>query len=461
MSSASQPTHTPARAQRGLGAQIRALLGLGLPLVGSAVAGFAIHMTDVIMLGWYDVVALAGATIATSFFFNLFILGAGFGNAVSPMVASAIAGGDETRARRVTRMAFWLSVIFSALSVPAMWWSERVFLWIGQDPTVAALGQDYLRIAVWGMLPALGANLMRNYLGAQGLTAIQLWVTLGGLVVNAVVNYALIFGNLGAPEMGIQGAAVASVVTQTATLVILAWYAQWRLPAAELFARIWRSDNEAMGQVFRLGLPIGLTSIAEGSLFTGSAIMVGWIGPVELAAHGIALQLAGLTFMIHLGLAQAATIRAGGAHGRRSEPELREVARAAILVSLSVGLVVVAGFAFFPEALVSAFIDPDEPQKARLLEVGVTLILMAALFQLVDAGQVIGLSLLRGVQDTNVPMWLATISYIFIGLPSSYVMGFVLGWGPAGIWGGLVVGLAAAAALMMWRFWGRSVRIGA
>ena len=440
--------------------QARGLLRLGLPLVGSAVAGFAIHMTDVVMLGWYDVGALAAATIATSIFFNLFLLGAGFGNAVSPMVAEATAAGDETRARRVTRMAFWLSAVFSVLCLPALWWSEALLLAIGQTEEVSRLAQDYLRIAAFGMLPALGANLMRNYLGALGFTTVLLWMTLAALPANALVNYLLIFGNWGFPELGVRGAAIASIMVQLVTMIGLGLYAQWRLPEAELYRRFWRSDNKVMAQVFRLGWPIGLTSIAEGSLFTASGVMMGWVGTVELAAHGIALQLAALAFMFHVGMSQAATIRAGGAFGRRSSVELAAVGRAAILVSGVFGLMAVAVFVAIPETLVSLFIDPEEPRRAELIEVGGRLVLMAALFQMVDAGQIVALSLLRGVQDTRVPLILATVSYWLVGLSVAYVMGFVLDWGPEGIWLGLSAGLATAAVTMMLRFWRKGVRIG-
>ena len=440
--------------------QARGLLRLGLPLVGSAVAGFAIHMTDVVMLGWYDVGALAAATIATSIFFNLFLLGAGFGNAVSPMVAGATAAGDETRARRVTRMAFWLSAVFSVLCLPALWWSEALLLAIGQTEEVSRLAQDYLRIAAFGMLPALGANLMRNYLGALGFTTVLLWMTLAALPANALVNYLLIFGNWGFPELGVRGAAIASIMVQLVTMIGLGLYAQWRLPEAELYRRFWRSDNKVMAQVFRLGWPIGLTSIAEGSLFTASGVMMGWVGTVELAAHGIALQLAALAFMFHVGMSQAATIRAGGAFGRRSSVELAAVGRAAILVSGVFGLMAVAVFVAIPETLVSLFIDPEEPRRAELIEVGGRLVLMAALFQMVDAGQIVALSLLRGVQDTRVPLILATVSYWLVGLSVAYVMGFVLDWGPEGIWLGLSAGLATAAVTMMLRFWRKGVRIG-
>lgn len=437
----------------------RRLLKLGLPLVGANVAGFSIHMTDTIMLGWYSVTSLAAATVATGLWFITFIVGAGFGRAVTPMVAEAAEQGDDTRARRVTRMALWLSAIYSALLIVPFLYGEAVLLAIGQEASVAAEGGLYLRIAVLGMFPAMGAQVMRSYLGAVELTAVQLWITLIALIANAVVNYALIFGNLGAPELGIEGAAIASVVIQILQMAALMIYTQRKVPEVDLFRRIWVVDLQAMGQVFRLGLPIGLTSFAEGALFTGSSIMMGWIGEVELAAHGIALQLTAFMFMFHVGMAEAATIRSSRHFGARDEVELRRGARMAYAVSLSFGVIVIACFLLAPAYLVGLFLDPTDPARDAVLALGIVLVMISALFQFVDAGQIVALSVLRGVQDTRVPMWLAILSYWIIGIPASYVMAFTLGLGPVGLWLGLTVGLGFAAVFLGQRFWLRSARI--
>lgn len=440
-------THPPT-----YGAHARGLLRLGVPLVGSAVAGFAIHMTDTIMLGWYSVLSLAAATLATSFWFVIFIVGAGFGTAVLPMVAEAASSGDEVRARRVTRMGIWLSLLYFAIAFVPLWWSGTVFLWLGQTPEVAAEGQLYIRIAMWGMIPGLQTVVFRSYLSGLHLTAVQLWVTLAGVVLNALVNYALIFGNWGAPEMGIQGAATASVIIQTLTVIVLAVYAQVKLPHYHLFQRIWRADWQAFWQVFRLGLPIGLTSLAEGGLFSASAVMMGWIGEIELAAHGITLQIVALMFMFHVGMSQAATIRAGGAYGRRDVTELWMIARTAMAIAILFGVLAVAVMVGMPETLVSLFIDPQEPARDALLALAVKLLFLGALFQFVDSAQINALALLRGVQDTNVPMWLASVSYWVIGLPASYLMAFTFGLRESGLWLGLTVGLGMAALTLGWRF---------
>lgn len=436
-----------------------ALLALGLPLVGSHLAQFAIQITDMVMLGWYDVTALAAVTLAGSFFFVVFIVGSGFAWAVMPMVARAAEQGDEVRIRRVTRMGLWSSLLYAMIFLPPLLLSGPIFLAIGQDPEVSAQAQIYLRIAGWGLFPGLVIMLLKAYLSALERTGVQLWVTLVAAGANVVVNYALIFGNWGAPELGIQGAAIASVLVQMISVIGLAFYAQYSFPQFAIFQRIWRVDRGALSEVFYLGYPIGLTSLAESGLFSASAVMIGWIGPMELAAHGIALQLTATTFMVHVGLSQAATVRAGRAYGRMDEAGLRRGGHTAFALSMCFVLVTIALFLGLPETLISLFLSADEPQRIAIIALGTSLLVVATLFQFVDAAQVIALGLLRGVEDTKVPMIYAVVSYWVLGMPASYLLGFTFGFGSVGVWAGLVVGLSAASVLLLLRFWTRSVRI--
>ena len=438
-------------------AHARAALVLGLPLIGGHLGQVAIGVTDTMMLGWYGVSELAALTAAGSWFFVLFLMGSGFAWAVMPMVAAFHAEGDEARVRRATRMGLWLSLGFAVLAMPLMLWSEPVLLALGQTPTVAALGSKYLMIAGWGIFPALIVMTIKSYLAALERTQIVFWITAIAALVNGIANYALIFGHFGAPEMGIAGAAIASVVTQVVMLVGVVAYAVWVLPEHSLFQRLWRADWEMFGQVFRLGWPIGLTSLSEVGLFAASAFMMGWLGEVPQAAHGIALQLASITFMVHLGLSNVATIRAGNALGRHDLPHMLRGAWTVTGLSVAMALLTMVVFVAVPEPLVSLFIGRDVAARDEILAIGVVLLALAALFQLVDGAQVIALGLLRGVQDTRVPMVLAGVSYWLIGMPVSYVLGFVLGWGGVGVWLGLVFGLACAGVALMVRFWRVSV----
>lgn len=437
----------------------RAIFKLGLPLIASNLAQFAIHITDTIMLGWYDVQALAASTVATSLFFVIFIMGSGFAIGVTPLVATAAEEENETQVRRVTRMGIWLSVFYGVIFMVPFFWAEPILLAIGQTPDVAALGRDYLTIAIFGMVPALIVMTFKSFLAALEHAGVILWATIITAILNGVLNYALIFGNFGAPELGIRGAAIASVIMQVTTVLLLLAYTQAKLSRFNIMQNIWRSDWEVFRKVFMLGWPIGLTGLAESGLFSASAIMMGWIGEIELAAHGVALQLAATTFMVHIGFSQVATVRAGRALGRKDEASLRKGGVTVIAMSFIFALFTVAMFLSIPETLISIFIDPDEPARDVLISIGITLLAFAALFQVVDALQAMALGLLRGVQDTAVPMVMATISYWIIGLPAGYLFAFTFELGANGLWLGLVVGLTAAAISLMWRFWRKSVFI--
>ncbi|MFB2531385.1 MATE family efflux transporter [Paracoccus sp. p4-l81] len=436
-------------------AELRTTVQLGLPLILSLIASMLLGVTDTVMMGWYGVPELAAVTLGSSTFFTIFILGGGFGTAVMGVVAAARARGDDDQLRRATRMAIWLSVIFAALALPVFWASAPILRALGQSPQVAGLAQDYLRIMAIGMFAAQVSMVLRSYLAAIERTAILLVVTLIGLVVNAALNWLLIFGHGGFPELGVQGAAIASVTTQFVMLALQVVYAARRAESrrVRLFHRLWKPDRAALAEVFRLGWPIGLTGLSESGLFQASALMMGWIGTVELAAHGIALQITSLTFMVHVGLSNAATVRVGRAFGAGDIDRMDRAAWAAIALSLAMVVATAAVFLTVPGQIVGLFLDRADPAAARIIAIGSLLLFMSALFQLFDAMQCQALGLLRGVQDTRVPMWLAGISYWLIGIPAGYLLAFTLNMGPEGLWLGLVIGLAAASVLLMARFW--------
>jgi len=434
-------------------AHVRAIAVLGLPLIGGHLAQMAIGVTDTVMLGWYGVEALAAVTLASTFFFVLFICGSGFASAVMPMVASYHSAQDETSIRRATRMGLWLSFGFGLLALPLMVNAAPILRLMGQEEAVVTLGSDYLRVAGWGILPALFVMVLKSYLAALERTQVVLWITVLAALCNALVNYALIFGNWGAPELGVTGAAIASLSTQVVSLVGVVLYVRFVLPQHDLFRRIWRADLDMLAQVFRLGWPISVTLLSEVGLFAASAVMMGWLGTVPLAAHGVAVQLASITFMVHLGLSNAATVRAGNAYGRMDAPHLARGAWVVTVMSLVFSAVTVACFFLFPDFLIGIFILEDEPAKVQILQIGVGILFMAGLFQLVDGTQVIALGVLRGVQDTRMPMIYAAISYWGIGVPMSYLLGFTFGFEGVGVWGGLGIGLGVAAIFLNLRFW--------
>ncbi len=415
----------------------------------------SIVTTDTLMIGWYDVTALAALSLSGGIWFILFILGSGFAFAVMPVMAAALGRDDEREVRRATRMGLWLSLLYGLLITPVFLFFEPILLAIGQEPDVSRLGGEYMIWLGSAMIPALLINVLRSYLSALELTRIILGVTIATAVLNVGLNYLLIFGNFGAPELGIQGAGVASLAGNVFSLLMLCYFSVRRRPDHELFRNIHKPDWEFFGKIYRLGWPIGLTMFAETGLFGASTVMMGWVGTIALAAHGVALQITSLTFMVHVGLSQAITVRAGRAWGKEDRETLRAASQAAVMLSLVAAGATVILFLSVPEFLIGLYIDPEDPARPAILAVGASLLAMAALFQLVDSGQVMALGMLRGVQDTRVPMIMAVISYWLIGLPVSYLFGFTFGLEGVGIWLGLTVGLAAACVMMQVRFWTR------
>ncbi|MEO0937339.1 MAG: MATE family efflux transporter [Pseudomonadota bacterium] len=439
-------------------AHARAIAVLGLPLIGGHLAQMAIGLTDTVMMGWYGVEALAAIGLGSTYFFVFFLMGSGIAWAVMPMVASFAAEGDETSLRRATRMGLWLSTIFAVLVLPLMYWAEPIMLAFQQESGVAADASAYLQVAGLGLIPALLVMVLKSYLSALERTQIVLWITLVAALANALANYALIFGNWGAPELGIIGAALASIITQAVSLLGVIIYCHVVLPEHDIFGRLWKPDWPMFARVAKLGAPIGVTNLSEVGLFTASAFMMGALGTVALAAHTVAVQLASITFMVHLGLSNVATIRAGHAFGARDPDRMATGAKVVTAMSLVMAALTIILFLAAPQFLILLFVNPSDPDLPQIMAIGVGLLAMAALFQLVDGAQVIALGLLRGVQDTGVPMVLAAISYWVIGIPASYLLGFTFGMGGIGIWLGLVIGLACAGVLLMHRFWAVSFR---
>ncbi|KQW29722.1 MATE family efflux transporter [Rhizobium sp. Root274] len=434
---------------------VRATMSLGVPLIGAQLAQLGIHTTDVVIVGQLGAVPLAAMVLAGQFFFTIFIFGSGFSMAVIPMVAQAYGRSDVISVRRSIRMGMWVAILYTLLTAPLFYNAEAILLSLGQKPEVAALAAGYVRIIQFGLLPALLFAVLRALVSATGRARIVLWVTLGILVLNAILAYCLVLGHFDFPALGMTGAAIVAVIVQWVSFLAMVSYLQTREETKryELFVRFWRPDWQAFREVLQLGLPISVTVLAEVSLFTGASLLMGRIGTIELAAHGIALQLASIAFMIPLGLSQAATVRVGVAHGRGNYAEL---VRAAITVTGIAAILSLTGgilFMAIPHLLAGAFLNEHTPDATDVLAYAGPLVGIAGIFQLVDGLQAIASGLLRGLKDARVPMIMALIAYWPIGFLLAWLLAFPLGVGGIGIWIGFVVGLASAAVMLCLRFY--------
>ena len=454
----STDTTPPASAQNNSWpAHFRATLALGLPLIGTQMAQMGIGFVDTVMLGWLGAETLAASVLATTMFFLVLVVGFGLANAVMPLAAQA-AGEDDARSlRRSVRMGFWVVWIYGALMMPILWNAEVMLLAIGQKPELASMAQDYIRVVQWSIFPVLTISVLRSYLSALERMQIVLWITLIGVAVNAFLNYAFIFGNFGAPRMELAGAAVASVGTNVVMAGALIVYCL-KVPALrehDIFGRLWRPDWVAFREVFRLGLPISLTILAEVGLFASASVMMGWLGTIELASHGIALQIASISFMIPLSFSQVGTVRFARAVGRKDIESMDKSGKTVLVLGVGFAILAAIIFVLFPVPLISMYLDKANPDAQLIITYGTPLLAVAAAFQLVDTLQAIGSGLLRGMKDTQVPMYIAMFSYWAVGVPAAYFFGLVMELGGQGIWSGLALGLAVAAILMNWRYFHR------
>jgi MATE family multidrug resistance protein len=432
----------------------RATIVLAVPLIGTQLAQVALNVTDTVMVGWLGAVELAAAVLGTQIFFIVYIFGSGFAIAVMPVAAAAEGRGDARQVRRSVRMSLWVVGLYSLIAMPLLWHTETILLWLDQDPRVAALAGAYVRVAQWSMLPALILAALRSYLAVVNRAYVALVVIVFGGLANAGLNYALIFGHFGMPALGIVGSAWATLVTQIIMALLVIAYAAVApsLRRHDLFARFWRPDWPDFRGILWLGWPISATIIAEVGLFSAASIMMGWLGAVTLAAHGIALQITSVAFMLPLGLASAATVRVGLHHGRGDRAGVGRAGLTTMMIAAVIAVCSAILFWTMPDRLIGLYLDRHNDNAASVLAAARPFLFVAACFQIVDSLQAIGSGMLRGLKDTRVPMIIALVSYWVIGMPAAYLLGFPAGFGGVGIWWGLAFGLATAAILMNRRF---------
>lgn len=430
-----------------------AMLRLAAPLAATQLAQIAINTTDVLLLGRLGPRELAAAGLGLAVFHALMLFTIGVMMTTSTLFSQAHGAGRPLEIRRNLQQA-WL--VLAVVAVPVMLLLTQVgpFLrLIGQDPTLIPDTVRFTRILLWSLPGVLAVILLRSLMTAFGIGRPSLIVTLGGIALNAVLAYGLIFGGLGMPRLGLEGSAWASVLTHTAmALAMLAWCRlDRRFARYARFGRL-RLDRTRIAAMLRLGLPVGGTLVMEAGLFSAATLLMGLIGTAEIAAHQVTLQICSTIFMVPLGIGMAATIRIGIASGRGD----REGARVAGLVACTLGAAFMGlvGLTFLvgAEWYVGLILDTTDPQAASAVAMAVVLLRVAAVFQLVDGLQVIGNAALRGLGDTRVPMLLAGIGYWVIGFPASALLGLATPLSGPGVWWGLAAALAVVSLLFLRRF---------
>ena len=438
-------------------------LKLAWPLILSNLTMALIGATDVLMIGWLGARELAAATLGFNLAMSCAIFCMGLVTASAPMMASEIGrmGHSVRDVRRTFRQAIWAAVTVIIPFWALLWNTESILVYFGQQPDLAHNAGLYISAYMWSILPFLCFIILRNFVSALEQPVWALIISVIAVLANALFNYALIFGKFGVPAFGVIGAGIGSVMTNflmfggLALVVVL----HKRFRRYHLFGRFWRSDWQRYRALWKLGLPIAVTMGLEGSVFGIAALLMGLINAESVAAHAIALQLASLSFMVPMGLGQAATVRVGIQYGRRDHAGITRAGWVSFILGTGFMAAMALLFVLAPDFLIAIFIDADAPGNEKVAALAVSFLAIAAIFQIVDGAQVVGAGMLRGLHDTTVPMLFALMGYWFIGIGVGAGLAFWQGWEGIGVWTGLASGLGIVAILMLMR-WTMRERIG-
>lgn len=442
----------------GFGREIAATVRLAGPLIGGQLTMVGMSTIDTVMAGRLDAQALGGVALGSSVWASLMLFATGVLMVLAPSIAQAEGGGESGRVAPLTRQTLWVAAGLAALAIAAAANMRPVLELLRVDPAIVPGAAGYLRALCWGVPAWAVYMVLRNMSEGLGATRPTLYFGLLGLAVNAPADWVLMYGKLGFPALGAEGCGYATAAVWWAQVAAMAIYVARhpRYRRLELFARLDPPSREAIGRILALGLPVGIMWLMEVSMFTMAALMIGSMGTIMVGAHQVTINFAAFTFMVPLGLSMATSVRVGHAAGRRDPLGVRLAARAGISLSLACQVVSASLMLLVPEAIARVYTANPE-----VIAVVVRLLFLAAIFQISDGIQVSCSGVLRGLNDTRLPMLLTVVSYWLVGLPLGTLLGFRFELQARGMWMGLIAGLTAAAILLALRYRAISARLPA
>lgn len=424
------------------------------PIVLTQLGWVAMLTTDAAMIGRLGAVPLAGATLVLMVYFGLYVFAFGVVMATASLASQAYGARRPRLVRRVIRQGLWATILLVVPSIVLMAFTPEILTALRQPPEAVALAGEYIDTLKWSLAPGIAFVVLRNFVSALNRPAFAMWVMLAGVPANALFDYALIFGNFGLPRLELFGAGLTTTCVSAVLFAILLAVALFARPFRRynILGRFWRPDWDAFRRIFVLGLPIATIMLLEAGFFICAVFLMGWISTATVAAHMIAIQIPHVTFMVPMGLSQAATVRVGHAVGRRDPEGAYRAGWTALVMSLAFMAVTSLVILAIPASLASVFLDESRPDSAAVLALATSFLLFAAIFQAADGVQAVAAGALRGLNDTTVPMALAALCYWAIGFTSAGALAFWGGLEGVGVWIGFVIALVASAIVMTWRF---------
>ena len=429
---------------------IKRAFKLSLPIVAGQLGLILMGFFDTVQVGGLGASYMGACGVANSVYFLFTLLGMGILYSVSPLVSEAFGEHHGWKSIAVMRSALKVSVILSIVFTLLMIVVYRNFALFQEKETTTLLAQKFLHLLNFSTPMLMLFTLGKQFMDGQGRTKVSMVVMIIGLVCNVFLNWVLIYGKLGCPAMGIEGAAIATGTSRTLMCLMLCGYIIFDSKTRALIAEYKSALVPAksyVNQILRIGVPTGLMMFFEIAAFSAGNVMSGWISESSLASFQVAINLASITFMMVSGLAAAGTIMTGYAYGAKDKEELRVAGNTVYLLALCSQVIFAIFFLVFNHQLPRIYTS-----DAEVISTASSLLILAAVFQLSDGFQVVGSGILRGMQDVKVPSILAFASYWLVMVPLSYTLAFRFNMGVTGIWIGFVIGLSAAAIFMYLRF---------
>jgi multidrug resistance protein, MATE family len=437
--------------------EFRKTLIIAGPIIISNVSQVALGLLDSAMIGAVDYKQLAASSLVINVLAIPQVLGIGMTMAMSPLVAMANGRNDVNYATKVVVNGVLLAAFMALLIAIAIASAPQVLYHLGQDPEVAALAIKFYQVMGWSLIPMLVFVALKQFTDALEFTKTAMVLSLLSLPLNAFLNWILIYGKFGFPRLELYGAGIATLITRLAiaiTLIIIVLRHKVFAPYRAAGSAALSIDRKMMGKLLKIGIPSSLQYGMEAGAFSVSGVMIGWLGATSQAAHQIALNLASTTFMAALGLSLAGSIRVANALGRHDKKGMHAIGSSTIVGGLGYGMICALLFIIFQHHLPRLFTN-----NAEVAMLASTLLIFAAIFQISDATQAIGVGLLRGIQDVKLPTVFVAIAYWLIGIPIGYLLAFHFELGAMGIWIGFVSGLTISSILLNTRFMKRSKAI--
>lgn len=422
---------------------------IAYPVMLSQLGHILVGVFDSIMVGQLGPEPLAASAFANSIFHVFVMFGIGISFGITPLVAQSDGQGDDQSIIRILRHGIILCGITGLLLFAALSATSLILPYLGQPESVLSLGLPYYFIIAGSIVPLMIFQNFKQFTEGLSITRQVMYITVLSNVVNVFLNYLLIFGKLGFPALGLNGAGWATLISRIVMVIVVWWYVK----KGDLFKsyregfRLFMVRAKYFKPMLKLGVPTATQFLFEVGAFSVATVMMGWLGETELAAHQIAISLVSLSYMMATGISAASTVRVGNHIGKVDGVNLLRTGRANFALGIIFMSICGAGFILFNGFLPTLYI-----KDSQVVQMAGSLIIIAGLFQLSDGVQVVGLGNLRGMSDVKVPTVITFIAYWGLAVPISYVFGFVLDFGPQGIWYGLLTGLTIAAILLYFRF---------